>query len=124
MGAITRVLALGVAVTLLVPAFLCGWSPATEKDAQACCRAMQMSCHRSQQSSACCQSKPSTPQLVAVTQPARSDSAAAQPEQTSVLPAATGQAMMRWAYWCTPEVGGHSPPGRVPVFLLNSTLLI
>ncbi len=121
---LARALALSLALALLAPTLMCGCSPATEKDAQACCRAMQMACHRGQANSACCQSKPSAPQLVAVTQPPRSGLTAMQPMQTSVLPAAVQRPAMLWSYLSLPVAGGHAPPGRVPVFLINSTLLI
>ncbi len=118
-----RTLALSLALALLAPTLMCGWSPATEKDAQTCCRAMQMACHRGQENSACCQSKPSAPQLVAAMQRLRSGFTAVQPVQMAVLPAMRRRAM-HWSYLSLPVAGGHSPPGGVPVFLINSTLLI
>lgn len=121
---LARTLALALTLALLTPTLMCGWSPATEKDAQACCRAMHMACHRGHANSACCQSKPSTPQLTAVTQPLRSHFTAMRPEQTAVLPATVQGPAMHWNYLDSPQTSGHSPPGRVPVFLINSTLLI
>jgi hypothetical protein len=121
---LARALAFSLALAFLAPTLMCGWSPATAKEAQACCRAMQMACHRGHAASACCQSKPSTPQLVAVTQPPRSDLKAIQLERTTVLLAAVQRPAAHWSYLSSPVAGGHSPPGGVPVFLINSTLLI
>jgi hypothetical protein len=46
------------------------------------------------------------------------------PEQTAMLPAAIERPAVDWSYLSSPVGGGHSPPGDVPVFLINSTLLI
>ena len=122
---LARLLTLAFGLSVSVPFLLCGVGPVTSLEASACCRAMQFKCHKADGGSACCKHLSAAP-----VQPAIASASRLGPPHAlatvGVLPVALinrlfpGQLGGR----LFDEFAAHSPPGRVPLFLLHSTFLI
>lgn len=97
----------------------------TEQQESSCCRAMGYACHKSAGGGPCCKHKMTAPAPVAVVTAARGLSCP-QPVLLAVLlpPLAIFSALPGSSHVSFPLMGGHSPPGNVPLFVLNSSLLI
>lgn len=110
----------------LSPVLLCGRGAiTTEQEASSCCRAMSYACHKSDGGGPCCKHKMTSPAPVAVVTAARGLSCPQPVLLAVLLPSlANFSALPGLSYVSFPLIGGHSPPGNVPLFVLHSSLLI
>jgi hypothetical protein len=111
---------------LLAPTLICGADSRTPQEAaSACCRAMNFACHQRNTSSACCEHEGPPPPEVAVVSTVKKV-ARSQPLATIALfpvqPSA--EAARQQGRELPSFFPGHSPPTDIPLFLLNSILLI
>ncbi|MHB8654169.1 MAG: hypothetical protein ACYDA9_09850 [Terriglobia bacterium] len=121
-----RSVALSLLFSLLAPALNCAAIGVATKDAgSACCHAMNFACHNQQAPTACCKREASAPSLNALPLPARKASGVPPLFVTGFL------SVPEVLTFATPSLTqyqnlfvGHSPPGNLRVFLLNSALLI
>lgn len=121
-----RIIALSLLFSLLAPALNCAISDAaTKAEGSACCHAMKFACHNQQAPTSCCKQEASGSAANALPLPARKASSVPPLSVTGFLSAPHA---LTFANPSTTQYHnlftGHSPPGNVRVFLLNSTLLI
>ncbi len=121
-----RIVAVSLLFSLLAPALNCAASDAaTEEEGSACCHAMHFACHNQQAPSACCKREASAPSPNAVPFPLRKASSVPPLSATAFLSAPIVLTFVNPSVLQFQNLfGGHSPPGNVRVFLLNSALLI
>lgn len=121
-----RCVALSLLFSLLAPALNCGViDTATKEEGSACCHAMNFACHNQQAPTTCCKREASGPAPNALPLPARKVSSVPPLSVTAFL------SVPVVLTFSNPSVlqfqnhfAGHSPPGNIRVFLLNSALLI
>lgn len=121
-----RIVAVSLLFSLVAPALNCAASDATTKEeGSACCHAMRFACHNQQALTACCKREASAPLLSALPPPLRKASSVPPLSVTDFLSAAAVLTFVNPSVIQYQNLfGGHSPPGKVRVFLLNSALLI
>src|SRR5579859_7318263 len=121
-----RSVALSLLFSLLAPALNCAAiGAATKEEGSACCHAMNFACHKQQASTACCKSEASAPSLNALPFPARKASSIPPLSVTAFLGAPVVLTLANPSATQFQNLfAGHSPPGNLRVFLLNSALLI
>src|SRR5579859_4283381 len=123
---LTRYVALSLLFSLLAPALNCTViGAATKEEGSACCHAMNFACHNQQAPTACCKREASAPSLNALPFPARKASSVPPLSVTAFLGAPVALTFANPSATQFQNLfAGHSPPGNLRVFLLNSALLI
>jgi hypothetical protein len=116
---------LAFVLSIFTPLLLCGGTSFTKAEASDCCRAMDFKCHKNEGDGPCCKHQSIAPLNLAITSAV--ELAPAQPLTTiGLLPVIANSGLL--ASQCRHQLfifsSGHSPPETVPLFLINSTLLI
>ncbi len=121
---IARIVVFSVAVSFLAPALACASGMRTAPNASACCRAMRYTCHKAGDNISCCQQRGPLPVPPALAASGHSTYNLDRPITFSTLAAPPNHSVATGAPRALSIFAGLSPPGREPLFLLHSSLLI